>query len=167
MIKFLKIRDVKSPERDFLNSGIDMFVPNYSEEFLKVLKEKNPTLNISEGGIVLHHGESVNIPSGCKAKFAPNISLEAANKSGVATKKKLLVGACIVDASYQGEMHLHVINAGLEDQVIRFGDKLVQFIPRFIDIDKHEVYEGISSEEFYNYETTTRGEGGFGSTGTK
>lgn len=42
-IKFLKIRDVKSPSRAFTyDAGIDFYVPKFNKEFIKDLKEKNP-----------------------------------------------------------------------------------------------------------------------------
>lgn len=41
-IKFLKIRDVKSPSRAFTyDAGIDFYVPKFNKEFIKDLKEKN------------------------------------------------------------------------------------------------------------------------------
>ena len=44
--------------------------------------------------------------------------------------------------------------------------KIVQFIPRLIDISPVEVYNNITLEEFYkNFEFDNRGEGAFGSTG--
>lgn len=177
MVKFLKIRDVKSPERTPGNAGFDAFVPEYNEQFARDLIAKNPTIDIRLPGeevcgdveeeliVKLGPGEAVLIPSGLKTKFADNIALEAANKSGVATKKKLIVGAQVVDASYQGEIHLHLINVGKDVQEIRCGEKLVQFIPRIIDNEDHRVVEGISSEEFYEGVTTKRGSDGFGSTG--
>ena len=165
MVKFLKIRDVKDPQRDSGNAGVDVFIPNFSESFMEDLKAKNPGIDITDLRILLRTQESINIPTGLKTKFADNIALEAANKSGVATKRKFLVGASVVDSSYQGEIHAHVINVGKEDQVIKYGEKIVQFIPRFIDIDPIQVCEGISPEEFYEGEVTKRGEGGFGSTG--
>lgn len=165
MVKFLKIRDVKTPQRDLGNAGIDTFVPEFSEQYLADLKAKNPNIDISENGINLGPQESVNIPTGLKTSFSNNIALEAANKSGVATKKKLFVGASVVDASYQGEIHAHLVNVGNELQHINFGEKIVQWLPRLIDIEQHEVYENISEEEFYNGVKTSRGEGGFGSTG--
>lgn len=165
MVKFLKIRDVKNPQRDRGNAGIDVFVPNYSDEFLTDIKTKNPNICITEEGITVKPGQSVNIPTGLKTSFPENIALEAANKSGVATKKKLFVGASVVDSSYQGEIHAHVVNVGVDEQHIMFGEKIVQFVPRFIDIEEHSVVEGISSEEFYNGIVTARADGGFGSTG--
>lgn len=167
MIKFLKIRDVKSPIRDLGNAGIDVFVPNYSKEFFNDLTEKNPRLTITDTRIFLKPQESVLIPLGLKTYFDQNLALELANKSGVASKKKLFVGASVVDSSYQGEIHAHLVNVGNETQTIEFGEKITQIIPRVICIDELDVYDlGTTSEEFYGGTTSTRGEGGFGSTGT-
>ena len=45
IIKFLKIRDVKSPSRAYdFDAGIDFYVPTFDASFVKDLKEKNPTL---------------------------------------------------------------------------------------------------------------------------
>ena len=87
------------------------------------------------------------------------------NNSGIATKKGLIVGACVVDEDYQGEIHLHVINASNERVSIEPGEKLVQMllIPVFYDI----LEEVNSEEELFGGEQTDRGQGGFGSTGTK
>ncbi len=42
-IKFLKIRDVKSPTRAFkFDAGIDFFIPRFNKSFIEDLKEKNP-----------------------------------------------------------------------------------------------------------------------------
>lgn len=167
MVKFLKIRDVKSPQRRFGDAGIDVFIPNFSEEYKGALMAKNPNLGPSHfiEGIILNPGDSINIPLGLKTSFTPNLALEANNKSGVATRKVLIVGASVIDSSYQGEIHAHLINVGKVPQVLNYGEKITQFIPRLIDISDHEVYSGITSEEFYSGVKTERGEGGFGSSG--
>ena len=166
MVRFLKIRDVKNPEREFGNGGIDVFVPWPSEEYINLLKEKNPDLTIDGVGLTVEPGQSALIPTGLKTRFSsPNIALEATNKSGIATKKKLIFGATLVDYSYTGEIHAHLINVGNETQRINYGDKIIQFVPRIIDIEQHEVVENESEEEFYKDFVTTRGSGAFGSTG--
>lgn len=165
MVEFLKIRKVKSPEREEGNAGFDTFVPDYSEEYLEAIKAKNPDIDITDLRILVKPQESILIPLGLKTKFSPDLALEAANKSGVATKKKLFVGASVVDSSYQGEIHAHFVNVGKEDQIIKYGEKIVQFIPRVIDFSYHSVVEGMSESQFYEGVTTARGEGGFGSTG--
>jgi len=44
-VKFLKIRDVKSPDRaNQYDAGIDFYVPRFKAPFIKDLKEKNPDI---------------------------------------------------------------------------------------------------------------------------
>ena len=144
-MKISKIRDVKTPVRGTEKSaGIDFFVPD----------DINPYRVAS--------GESACIPSGIKANVPTGFALIVFNKSGVALKRNLAVGACVIDEDYQGEIHLHVYNFGTETEVINRGEKLVQMIllPVFYD-EIEEVSEGNLFEKESN-----RGEGGFGSTGS-
>ena len=79
-MKIQKIRDVKTPGRGTSQSaGIDFYVP---EDFTTS---------------VLQPGESVLIPSGIKVQVPTGYMLTAFNKSGVATKQGLSIGACVVD----------------------------------------------------------------------
>ena len=142
-MKISKVRDVKTPIRGTANSaGIDFFVPTGIQE-------------------TLGPGKSCLIPSGIKANVPEGHALIAFNKSGVALKKSLFVGACVVDEDYQGEIHLHVVNVGAESVVVEPGEKLVQLVlvPVFYDI-----IEEVSQEMLFS-EPTKRGSGGFGSTG--
>tara|TARA_B110000858_G_C17756301_1_gene452288 strand:- start:130 stop:567 length:438 start_codon:yes stop_codon:yes gene_type:complete len=145
-MKYTKIRDVKSPTRaNATDAGIDFFVPN---DFIFAY---------------LKPGASLIIPSGIKVNCPEGYALIAFNKSGIATKKTLHVGACVVDHGYQGELHLNLTNVGFEDQTIEAGDKIVQFVllplgPSDVkEVDEKDLYEAVSD----------RGEGGFGSSGTK
>jgi dUTPase len=96
-IKFLKTRDVKSPTRAHQNdAGIDFYVPEFTPEFVDLLKQKNPDINISDFSIILEPGQRILIPSGIYCQMEDkNRCLIAANKSGVATKMGLIVGACV------------------------------------------------------------------------
>lgn len=175
-IEFTKIRDVKSPVRANQNdAGIDFFIPNYSSQFFKDLESKNEGNNItyvyvnknneSELEIILAPHAQVNIPSGIKVNILDkNTYLDANNKSGVATKYRLDVGAKVVDADYQGEIHLNLINTSNEYITIRTGQKIVQFIHK--EYIKTNLIE-ISNEEYNKLEKTDRGAGGFASTGEK
>ena len=165
--------DVKKPERDYGNAGIDFFVPNYSETFEDAFNEKNlvenASLYVNEQGEkcirIAPHGR-VNIPSGIRSRICVNVALEAHNKSGIATKLGLIFGASTVDASYQGIIHISLINTTAKFVDIPLGMKVIQFIPRIIDISDIAVYDNMSFEEFYkDFEHTNRGEGAFGSTG--
>lgn len=61
-IKFLKTRSVKSPSRaNKYDAGIDFYVPEFTEDFLKDLREKNPDILIQPVSIVLMPGQRVLI----------------------------------------------------------------------------------------------------------
>lgn len=165
MIKFLKIRDVKSPKRNAgEDAGIDCFVPEYNLVFHMDMKRKNPDLQIDVSGFVVEPHKAVLIPTGLKSEFDKNLALVAMNKSGICTKTQLIAGACVIDSSYHGEWHIHMINTSDRPVKIEYGMKLIQFVPLVINTDEFEVYENTPEYDFFSY-LSERGEGGFGSTG--
>lgn len=142
-MKVKRIKDVKLPTRGTDKSaGIDFYIPN---DF--------------DFGFEIYPGESYNIPSGIKVEIPKGYVLIAFNKSGIAVKKHLQVGACVVDEDYQGEIHLHVINVGNSVKKLNPGEKIVQFI--LLPVNYCEIEE---SNEIHKTKTD-RGSGGFGSTG--
>ena len=146
-MRISKVRKVHTPQRANGNdAGIDFFVPD----------------DFNDGKIkYLNPGESVLIPSGIHVNVPDNHALIAFNKSGVAVKKTLLAGAAVVDEGYQGEMHIHIINVGDKSHSISPGDKIMQFILISMFYDK---IEEVDFKDLYP-EDSTRGSGGFGSTG--
>ena len=165
--------NVKAPTRDYGNAGVDFFIPNLTDTFREAFEGKNAFHNAylvakESGEYVIRitpHGRA-NIPSGIRSFISPNVALEAHNKSGIATKYGLIFGASTVDANYQGIIHISLINTTSEVVELPLGMKVVQFIPRLIDVSPIEVYNDISFEEFYkDFEFSNRGEGAFGSTG--
>ena len=176
MISFLKTKQykVKSPKFNIGNdAGIDFFIPEYSNEFNEAFLQKNPDKEISfevlkDGTrkyyIDLKPHEDVNIPSGIYSKFAPNIALVALNKSGIATGKKLIFGAQVIDHSYQGIIHIHLINTSDSVRRLYLDEKAIQFVPIVIDISGVDVVEGVDPENWYE-KVSERGTGAFGSTG--
>ena len=167
-IKFLKIRDVKSPSRaNKFDAGIDFYVPEFTSDFIELLKEKNPNINISKFNIILEHNQRILIPSGIHCQMVNSgRALIAANKSGVATKQGLVFGAQVVDYEYQGEIHLSLIYTGIGSVEILPGQKILQFIETPIYTSIIFIEEIKKPEEFYAKETT-RGADGFGSTDKK
>lgn len=144
-MKIKKIKDVKTPIRSTPGSaGLDVFVPNdYPYET-----------------ITLKPGESVLIPSGIVADVPDGHALIAFNKSGVATKQGLIVGAQVIDSDYTGEWHVHMVNASDKEQTIKRGQKIVQFLLLPVNMTEPiEVVDELPSK------ATERGDGAFGSTG--
>ena len=132
----------------------------------KNIEELDNDIWVEGDDIVVGPHSQVLIPCGIKVDILDkNTYLDAENKSGIATKKKLVFGASVIDASYQGEWHLHLINTSDNYQSLEFGQKAIQFIPHLIATDEVEVLD-LTPEEFYT-EKTSRGDGWQGSTGVK
>jgi len=176
MLKFLKIRNVKNPEREVGNAGIDLFVPSFTKE----LKESCKCIfDIDSQGkecIAVPPHKQVCIPSGIKAHISINktlgllgleMDLFAENKSSIATKKFLDVSAVEIDPNYQGEIHISLTNTSDEYIYIYEGEKIIQLVPRIYIAEKIKVFDGneILEEEFYkDFKYYNRGIGAFGST---
>lgn len=101
----------------------------------------------------------VLIPLGWRYEMPIGYALVFAEKSGVATKLKLDLGAKICDALYRGIVHVHLFNNSDETVVITPGQKIAQFLILPVWYGQAEQVNSISTD-------TTRGEGGFGSSGT-
>jgi dUTP pyrophosphatase len=173
-IKFLKVRDVKSPVRGTAEAaGIDFFVPNCDAKFIEDLVQKNSSatlpvlvqVNDNQVYITIMPNSRVLIPSGVHSWMAPGTALIAANKSGVATKKGLVFGAQVVDSDYAGEIHISVINTSNVPVTITGGEKLIQFIHTPVLLSPLEEVDNDTFDKLHD--ASERGAGGFGSTGTK
>lgn len=114
--------------------------------------EESITLKPLERTIV-KTGLFIELPIGFEAQVRP--------RSGLAAKKGISVlnAPGTVDADYRGEIGVILVNLSNEDFTIKNGERVAQLV-----IAKHERAEWIEVEELSE---TSRGAGGFGSTGTK
>jgi len=101
----------------------------------------------------------VLIPLGWRYEMPKGFALVFAEKSGVATKLKLDLGAKICDASYRGIVHVHLFNNSDIEVPITKGQKIAQFMILPVWYGKPNLVDSIDMD-------TDRGTGGFGSTGT-
>lgn len=110
------------------------------------------TLNPLERAIV-KTGIFIELPIGYEAQVRP--------RSGLAAKKGVTVlnSPGTVDADYRGEIGVILVNLSNEPFVVENGERIAQLI-----IAKHERAVWIEADELTE---TSRGEGGFGSTGVK
>jgi dUTP pyrophosphatase len=105
------------------------------------------------GRAVIKTGLFIELPIGYEAQVRP--------RSGLAAKKGITVlnSPGTVDADYRGEIGVILINLSGEAFTVENGERIAQLI-----IAKHERAEWLEVEELTE---TTRGAGGFGSTGVK
>ncbi|WP_347923181.1 dUTP diphosphatase [Pontimicrobium sp. SW4] len=98
-------------------------------------------------------GLFIELPIGIEAQVRP--------RSGLAAKKGITVlnAPGTIDADYRGEIGVILVNLSNEEFIINNGERIAQLV-----IAKHERAEW---EEVNVLSETERGEGGFGSTGTK
>ena len=113
--------------------------------------------------IVIGPHSTCVIPSGICGILEPEASmLQANDKSGVSSKKKLKVTASIIDSPYTGEIHHVVFNTTNEQTRIDLGEKLVQYIHIPIYLTQPEE---ISDSEFEKLKTEKELKSGRGSDG--
>lgn len=172
-LKICKTRKVKTPSRAHqFDAGIDFYVPEDID--METMAEKckvtgcQPKMAWEDdklARITVAPGESVLIPCGIKMKVPEGYMLQFTNKSGVAAKRHLLVGSAVVDSGYMGECNINLHNVGNSEQVIEAGDKIVQGI--LIPVKLDQVEDVGNEDALFGDAPTSRGSGGFGSSGTK
>ena len=113
--------------------------------------------------ISIRPGETALFPTGIKAEVPKGFMLEVKNKSSIAARKQLLVGACVVDSGYDGEIFVNLHNTGLQTQWFKDGDKVAQGV--LIPVNLCEIEE-VSNPNKLNIDST-RGDGALGSTGSR
>lgn len=114
--------------------------------------------------ITLKPGETALFQTGYKFGIPHGYCLEVKNRSGNASKRSLLVGACIIDPGYDGEVFVNLHNVGTETQVIERGAKIAQVVMypvvHFKAFEKHD-------KDLYGYypiAMSDRKDGALGST---
>lgn len=102
-------------------------------------------------------GETKLISTGIRIKFPPGYGCKIFDRSSIATRGYLFVVAGVIDEGYRGEIKVAMYNAASGPRYINVGEKIAQMV--MIHVSNFPVFEGKVDEE------TTRGAGGFGSSG--
>jgi len=152
-LKVFRLReDAKLPLRAYpTDAGMDLFY-SPADGYNSFGGSRDIHLGASQGAL---------IPTGLKIAVPKGHMLEIKNKSGVAFKKRLIVGACVVDSGYNGEVFVNLNNIGDRVAVIKPGQKIAQAV--LIPIKTCAVEE-VSDDNVYGT-STLRGAGSLGSTG--
>lgn len=102
---------------------------------------------------IIKTGLFIELPVGYEAQVRP--------RSGLAAKKGITVlnSPGTIDADYRGEIGVILVNLSNEEFTIQDGERVAQMV-----ISRHE---HITWKEVDSLEETSRGAGGFGSTGVQ
>ncbi len=132
-------------------------MPSYGTQFaagadLRAVLDEPVTIQPGQT-LLMHTGIAMEIPEGL-------VGLVYA-RSGLAAKRGLAPANCVgvIDSDYRGEIMVALHNHSQEAQTIEHGERIAQMvIAPYVFADYQET-ESLTD--------TVRGEGGFGSTGTK
>lgn len=127
------------------DAGMDVFV-SFDENY------------VPENSRLIPPSDNILIPTGIRMNIPEGYVVEVKNRSSIAAKKNLVVGAHIIDSGYQGEIFIDLHNIGSEMVLIQQGEKIAQLVCYQIETPKPVVVENAFEQE------SERGEGGFGST---
>ena len=152
LLEFCRVRpNVKPPTRGHpSDAGLDVYYcPNDGEEIGKYVSP----------------GESVILSTGLRFGVPHGYMLEVKNRSSLASKRSLIVGACVIDSGYDGEVFINVHNVGNEPQHIEAGTKIAQLV--LIPVVSFRAIETSSGDlyDWYPITISDRGDGALGSTG--
>ncbi|RLA06555.1 MAG: dUTP diphosphatase [Gammaproteobacteria bacterium] len=110
--------------------------------------------------IIVKAQQTVLIPTGlsiyvCDPKYAAIIL----PRSGLGHKHGIVLGNLtgLIDSDYQGQLFVSIWNRGHQDFTIQEGDRIAQLVIIPVIQSQFEIVD--------DFKTTTRGEGGFGSSG--
>ncbi len=132
--------------------------------------------NPSDAGLDVFYcpegADSVSIPpggnkvldTGLKFGIPHGYMLQAMNRSSVAAKHSLVVGAHCIDSGYDGEVFIDLHNIGTQVQWVKPGEKIAQLV--LVPVIPFRAIE--SEGDLYGNNPITisaRGEGALGSTG--
>ena len=112
-----------------------------------------------EKSIKLNPKESVLVPTGISIAIEKDLEIQIRPRSGLAAKSNISVlnTPGTIDSDYRGEIKVILFNHGNNEFIINNKDRIAQMV--LAPIIKAEF------EEVDELPDTTRGEGGFGSTG--
>jgi dUTP pyrophosphatase len=113
-----------------------------------------------EGPITLSPGERKLIKTGLHIELPEGYEAQVRPRSGLAFKKGITVlnSPGTIDADYRGDIGVILVNHSNEEFAVNSGDRIAQLV-----ISKFEKVDWETSDEI---NSTSRGDSGFGSTGS-
>mgnify|MGYP005832022969 CR=1 FL=1 len=113
----------------------------------------------------LEPGFSAILPTGLRFGVPHGYMLEVKNRSSIASKRGLIVGACVIDSGYDGEVFINLHNIGHETQTIKPGTKIAQLV--LVPVIPFRAVHALKGNlyDLYPITISDRGAGALGSTG--
>jgi dUTP pyrophosphatase len=131
----------------------DAMLPSYAhgsdEDAAMDLRALERTVLTPGAAQAVATGIAIELPRGHEAQVRP--------RSGLALKHSITVNFGTIDPGYRGEIRVVMFNLGLNDYIVEQGDRIAQLIVA--------PYDAVEWDEGSDLSDSTRGAGGFGSSG--
>lgn len=148
---------------------IEIKIQHISEQFLDVPLPEYATDGSSgfdvraavENEIIIPKGKVLLVPTNLRVEIPLGYEIQVRPRSGLAAKHGIgvLNSPGTIDSDYRGEVKIILFNFGEEDFVIKRGDRIAQLVLSKVYLAEFKITDELNS--------SNRGEGGFGHTGTK
>lgn len=114
-----------------------------------------------ETGFTLDQMHRAIVPTGLRVEIPPGYEMQIRPRSGLATKHGISLPNTpgTIDSDYRGPLGVALINLGAEPYTIQHGERIAQLIIAPVVQAAFQMVDALSD--------TTRGSGGFGSTGRR
>jgi dUTP pyrophosphatase len=111
--------------------------------------------------IIINPGDTALVPTGFSLSIPQGYEVQIRPRSGLAAKKGITVlnTPGTIDSDYRGEVKVLLINLSKEKFIVKNSERIAQIVVCPV--------EQVRLEEVQELSETDRGNGGFGSTGTK
>ena len=131
----------------------DAIIPRYAHE-------GDAGMDIfSAENIIIKPNERIACKTGISMHIPENHVGLIWDKSGIALKNGVTTLGGVIDSGYRGELQIVMINLSKENYNIKEGNKIAQMLIQKIENPKIQEVEELDE--------TSRGDGGFGSTGLR
>ena len=121
----------------------------------------NLPVEMRAAGFVLQPMERAIVPTGLRVAIPEGFEMQIRPRSGLALKHGITLPNTpgTIDSDYRGPLGVALVNLGAAPYVVSHGDRIAQCVIAPVLQAGFEVVD--------NLDTTARGAGGFGSTGTR
>lgn len=115
---------------------------------------------LSAEDLTIRPGKRAMVSTGLKIEISPGFEGQVRPRSGLAAKWGITVlnSPGTIDEDFRGTVKVILLNTGDEDFIVRKGDRIAQLV-------FSKIFRGTFLRSQDGLSGTTRGEGGFGSTG--
>ncbi|MEX3016571.1 dUTP diphosphatase [Gymnodinialimonas hymeniacidonis] len=155
----MQVPDIEVVREDWADA--DVALPDYATAGAAGADLRANFAEADRGGMVLAPGARALVPTGLRVAIPDGFEMQVRPRSGLALKHGVTLANApgTIDSDYRGPLGVILINLGDEPFTIEHGARIAQAVVAPVVKAEYRIVGALSD--------TSRGSGGFGSTGTR